>query len=99
VGSEPQPSAGGNLPVWDRESVGTDSRDHSQPLCLVAVHQINDHIVPMMALDLDHGFGVTGALRIGMAAKDETTRRGHEQREAQDECELNLIPAETISTP
>jgi hypothetical protein len=55
----------------------------------------------VMIFDLHHRIRVAGPIRsrIGMAAKDETTSRRHEQREAQDERELNLIPAETISTP
>jgi hypothetical protein len=99
VGSEPKSPTSGDLAVGNHEVVTAYSRHHSQPLRLVAVHQVNDHIVPVMILDFYHGFGVAGAIRIGMAAEDETAGRQDENREAQEERELNLIPAESISTP
>src|SRR6476646_3452403 len=50
--------AAGNVSVRKAEPIGADAGHGSQPLGLIAIHEIDDHITPVMALDLEQRRGV-----------------------------------------
>jgi hypothetical protein len=54
---EAKPSTAGDVSVGKAESIAADTGYRSQPLRLVSIHQIDDHITPMMALHLEESVG------------------------------------------
>jgi hypothetical protein len=54
--SQTKPPATRDVAIGNAESRGAHPDRRSQSLGLIAIHEIDNHIIPVMTLDLDDGF-------------------------------------------
>jgi hypothetical protein len=96
---EAKPSTAGNVSVGKAESIGADSGYRSQPLRLVSIHQIDDHITPMMALHLEQSVGtlVRSVGCIVVPVKEKSAGWCADQERPPEKRVAEYAPAATVS--
>jgi hypothetical protein len=98
MGPKSKSAARSDVAIGESEPVGADAGHCPQPLGLVAVHQVDHHVVPVMAFDLHQRVGAF-IRDICLAMPGEETAGDRDQAEAQDQPAQQRRSDETLSTP